>query len=45
MDFISNDKLFADDTSILSVINDPTVSCHNLNSDMLTLSQAGCLNI
>ena len=35
---ISNAKLFADDTSIFSVINDPTVSCDNLNSDLLKIN-------
>ena len=30
--------MFADDTSIFSVINDPTVSCHNLNSDLLKIN-------
>ena len=35
---ISNAKLFADDTSIFSVINDYTVSCDNLNSDLLKIN-------
>ena len=35
---ISNAKLFAEDTSIFSVINDTTVPCHNLNSDLLKIN-------
>ena len=35
---ISNAKLFADDTSIFSIINNFTVSCDNLNSDLLKIN-------
>ena len=35
---IYNAKLFADDTSIFSVINDPIVSYHNFNSDLLKIN-------
>ena len=35
----SNVKLFADDTSIFSVVNDTNVSCNELNEDLLKINK------
>ena len=39
---IPNSKLFADDTSVFSIVNDVNVSTEEINNDLKRISKCGC---